>query len=139
MRLSIICPCCGSRTAAVKTKQLSKVFTEATYRCSNIECNFSFVAGVEILRALNLSPFTLPEELGIPLSKHIDRRKLIKQLESAPEAPELKCTDSAPVQLANYLVSKKKEKKPAEPKQPNTWHGVVTSQAPARTEASAVD
>lgn len=170
MRLSINCPCCDTRSTAVKTKPISKVLTEVTYRCSNTECGFSFVAGLEILRAINVSPFALPQELGIPLSKHIDRRKLIQQLQQAPAARDIKLTDSASVPpQANLLPGFRSKlvqqvqrapaapepqragsapdsgreglnpqaEMPTVPQQPNTWHGAVTSPAPARTSSAA--
>lgn len=67
--IGLPCPHCNERVKAIKSRTLSPLFKEITYRCNNVECNHVFVASLEVLRTLSMS--SQPNyELKIPISQH---------------------------------------------------------------------
>lgn len=67
--IGLPCPHCNNGVKALKSRTLSPLLKEITFRCNNIECNHVFVASLEVLRTLSLSN-TPNYELKIPISKH---------------------------------------------------------------------
>lgn len=63
------CPHCSNTVRAIKSRTLSKMFKEITYRCQNEECGHVFIAGLEVLRTVSLS--AKPDyDVKIPISQH---------------------------------------------------------------------
>ncbi len=67
--IGLPCPHCNQSVKAVKSRTLTPLFKEITYRCNNVDCNHVFVASLEVLRTLSLSA-TPNYDLKIPISKH---------------------------------------------------------------------
>lgn len=63
------CPHCSNTVRAIKSRTLSKMFKEITYRCTNEDCGHVFIAGLEVLRTVSLSA-TPDYEVKIPISQH---------------------------------------------------------------------
>lgn len=52
---------------------------ELTFQCSDVECSYSYVASLEIVRSL--SPSGKPREsVHVPMSKHVHER-VMKQMQ----------------------------------------------------------
>lgn len=49
------CPHCGAKCNTVKSYQVSPLFREVTYVCTNDACKHIFVAGIEPLRTISPS------------------------------------------------------------------------------------
>lgn len=74
------CPHCRSRARVRTSKEVSLTMREVTYVCTNNACGHVWVATLEVARTL--SPSSTPNlSIRIPLSTHIERKSLIKQLE----------------------------------------------------------
>ncbi|MEB0137973.1 MULTISPECIES: ogr/Delta-like zinc finger family protein [unclassified Undibacterium] len=76
--ISLPCPHCEQPVRAIKSRTMSPMFKEITYRCNNPDCGHVFIAGLEVLRTISLSatPNCL---MKIPISQHV-RSSAIKQL-----------------------------------------------------------
>ncbi len=68
--ISIPCPHCEHRVRAIKSRTMSPMFKEITYRCNNEECGHVFIAGLEVLRTVSLSA-TPNYQVKIPISQHV--------------------------------------------------------------------
>ncbi|MFC0351848.1 ogr/Delta-like zinc finger family protein [Undibacterium danionis] len=76
--IGLPCPHCKSGVKAIKSRTMSEMFKEITYRCQNEECGHVFIAGLEVLRTVSLS--ALPNyEVKIPISQHV-RHAALNQL-----------------------------------------------------------
>lgn len=93
-RLGFACPHCQAQSTGIKTKVLSELLMEVTYRCSRITCGHVFVANVEAVRTLSPSSFHRPE-VQLPLSPHVRRRSLSEMLSSALDATANDVDDAA--------------------------------------------
>ena len=49
------CPHCGAKCNTAKTEQMTPVYREITYVCTNDECGYVFVAALEPIRSLDPS------------------------------------------------------------------------------------
>lgn len=76
--ISMPCPHCTQTVRAIKSRTMSKMFKEITYRCNNVDCGHVFVAGLEVLRTLSLSA-TPDYAVKIPISQHA-RASALNQL-----------------------------------------------------------
>lgn len=76
--IGLPCPHCAQTVRAIKSRTMSPMFKEITYRCNNVECGHVFVAGLEVLRTLSLS--AIPNyQVQIPISRHV-RSSALNQL-----------------------------------------------------------
>ncbi|MBC3911404.1 ogr/Delta-like zinc finger family protein [Undibacterium sp. NL8W] len=72
------CPHCSNPVRAIKSRTLSPMFKEITYRCNNVDCGHVFIAGLEVLRTVSLS--AVPNyDVKIPISRHV-RASALNQL-----------------------------------------------------------
>lgn len=68
--ISLPCPHCKFPVRATKSRTMSDMFKEITYRCTNDECGHIFVAGLEVLRTVSLS--AVPDSaVRIPMSQNV--------------------------------------------------------------------
>lgn len=73
------CPHCKTTARARTSTELSLMYREITYVCNNLECGHVWVCGLEPRRTL--SPSAIPDpEIDIPLSRHVAKRQLVRQL-----------------------------------------------------------
>ncbi|MFZ6772286.1 ogr/Delta-like zinc finger family protein [Undibacterium sp. SXout7W] len=76
--IGLPCPHCEQSVRAIKSRTMSPMLKEITYRCQNEECGHVFVAGLEVLRTLSLS--AQPNyAVKIPISQHA-RASALNQL-----------------------------------------------------------
>lgn len=81
------CPHCRAPAAVRTSRQITPLFREGTYACTNDMCGHVFVCGVEALRTL--SPSALPDvEVTLPLSPHMRKTELAHQLRVALESSD---------------------------------------------------
>ena len=76
--IGLPCPHCEQTVRAIKSRTMTAMFKEITYRCNNEECGHVFVAGLEVLRTVSLSA-TPNYELRIPISQRV-RATALNQL-----------------------------------------------------------
>ncbi|MDP1976274.1 ogr/Delta-like zinc finger family protein [Undibacterium sp.] len=76
--IGLPCPHCTQGVRAIKSRTMSPMFKEITYRCNNVDCGHVFVAGLEVLRTLSLSA-TPDYKVRIPISRHA-RQAALNQL-----------------------------------------------------------
>lgn len=83
------CPCCSYIARTVKIERLAHHYKQFTFRCEDTECGYTWVCGLEPLRALtvtgkNINKFTLP------LSPHLKQKKdsIILQLNQREFTPK---------------------------------------------------
>jgi hypothetical protein len=82
---SMRCPHCRQPSWIRKSEEMTTLFREVTYTCSNTDCGHVFVCSLEVARTL--SPSAIPDpEIHIPLSPHVNRRQLALQLKLALES-----------------------------------------------------
>jgi len=65
--ISLPCPHCQSAVRAAKSRTMSTLMKEITYRCQNVDCGHTFVATLEISRTVSLSAMPNPE-VSLPIS-----------------------------------------------------------------------
>lgn len=83
MRLGFACPHCKARAKGQKTKVMSALTMEVTYRCERLECGHVFVVVLEAVRTL--SPPACPDpDVRLPLSEHVRRQDLQDMLTRPP-------------------------------------------------------
>ncbi|MBR7782670.1 MULTISPECIES: ogr/Delta-like zinc finger family protein [Undibacterium] len=76
--IGLPCPHCAQTVRAIKSRTMSPLFKEITYRCNNEDCGHVFVAGLEVLRTVSLS--AMPNyDVRIPISQHV-RATALNQL-----------------------------------------------------------
>jgi uncharacterized Zn finger protein len=76
--IGLPCPHCERSVRAIKSRTMSAMFKEITYRCTNEECGHVFVAGLEVLRTVSLSA-TPNYQVRIPISQRV-RESALNQL-----------------------------------------------------------
>lgn len=52
---SMTCPHCGERARVRSGEQITPLYRELRFQCSNVECGYTFVGGLEVLRTLSPS------------------------------------------------------------------------------------
>ena len=73
------CPHCNALCTTRKTVQITGMYREITFVCSNSECGHVFVASLTPIRTL--SPSATPDpKIKLKLSDHIDKTALSKAL-----------------------------------------------------------
>lgn len=73
------CPHCKSRARARTSQQITPMYRETTFICTNHRCGHIFVCSTTPVRTL--SPSSVPDpEVNIPLSSHIRRIDISHQL-----------------------------------------------------------
>lgn len=63
------CPHCGTRSLARTSAEMTEIYREITYQCRNVECGFTWVAGLAAVRELSPSGTPNPK-IKIPPSVH---------------------------------------------------------------------
>ena len=82
------CPHCDEHAYTRTSLQLTRTSRETVFQCRNYECGHVFAAVTEINRTI--SPSAIPNPMVIlPISRHVQRRLLARQLETAPEGEPL--------------------------------------------------
>ena len=69
------CPHCHAKCKATKTQQITEIYREVTFTCTNENCGCVFVAAIEPVRLLSL-PANPDPAIKIPLSRHISKEKI---------------------------------------------------------------
>lgn len=81
LRIIIRCPHCQSRAVARSSQEKTATMREITYQCIDVECGYTYVASLEVVRGL--SPSGKPSEtVRVPMSQHI-RERVMHQLQLA--------------------------------------------------------
>ena len=68
-RMLIRCPHCGSRAQIRNSHQETRTMRTITCQCTDVMCGFTFVASLEVIRAI--SPSAMPhDEVNLPSSAY---------------------------------------------------------------------
>ena len=79
LRIIIRCPHCKSRAVARSSQEKTETMREITYQCIDVECGYTYVASLEVVRGL--SPSGKPSQtVRVPMSQHI-RDRVMQQLQ----------------------------------------------------------
>lgn len=78
LRIIIRCPHCKSRAVARSSQEKTATMREITYQCTDVECGYTYVTSLEIVRGL--SPSGKPNNaVRVPMSQHI-RERVMQQM-----------------------------------------------------------
>lgn len=78
LRIIIRCPHCKSRATARSSQEKTETMREITYQCIDVECGYTYVASLEVVRGL--SPSGKPNQaVHVPMSQHI-RDRVMQQM-----------------------------------------------------------
>ncbi|MFS1526251.1 ogr/Delta-like zinc finger family protein [Microbulbifer sp. 2304DJ12-6] len=72
MRIGLCCPHCGAKARARTSQQITPLYREIYFQCTDVECGHTYVAALSVLHSLSLSAKPNPE-VNIPLSPRIVR------------------------------------------------------------------
>lgn len=81
LRIVIRCPHCGARCIARSSYEKTSTMREIHYQCLDVECGYTYVAALEIVRGL--SPSGKPnQDVRVPMSPHA-RERVMQQMQLA--------------------------------------------------------
>lgn len=85
-RLRFKCFRCGAPSNGRRQHYVSATVLEIQYLCSNPHCGHQFVCLLEAVRTVNPGAFPCMPGVSVPLSSHLNRRRLIEELQMLPSA-----------------------------------------------------
>lgn len=95
-----ICPHCRSKATVRNSRQMTVTLRELFLICSNVQCGHTFMAGAEVLRTI--SPSATPDpSVRLPLGKNINRRAIVEQMNTLPEAADTPEPEPLPPQRSS--------------------------------------